>query len=102
MKLLLLLSLLTVSALASEFPADPCPRLERQERELRREVRQLQLEAHRLAERGEYPQKSVELGCEDVLDEATYVDLRLQELRRRLAEVRSSRARSCFSGDDIP
>ena len=102
MKILILLSVLSFSAFASEFPTDPCPRLERQEREVRQEMNLLRIEAAKLAERGLYPQDYDELGCEDVMDDATYVDRRIKNLQKRLKEIRSSLSRYCYRGDDIP
>lgn len=102
MKILILLSLLSFSAFASEFPSDPCPRLERQEREVRHEMNLLRIEAARLAEQGRYPQEYDELGCEDVMDDATFVDRRIKSLQKKLKKIRASRSRYCYRGDDIP
>jgi hypothetical protein len=102
MKLFILLTILSFNAFGSEYPTDPCPRLERQEREINHELRLLRIEAHELAKRGKYPQVFDELGCEDVMDDATYVDRRINSLQKLLKSVRSSRARNCSRGDDIP
>lgn len=99
MKLLIILCALSFNAFASEYPTDPCPRLERQEREINNELRLLRIEAGKLAERGQYPQDFDELGCEDVMDDATYIDRRIKNLKNRQKEIRRSLERNCRAKD---
>ncbi len=102
MKILILLTALSLNAFASEYPSDPCPRLERQERQIREELNVLRAEAHKLSEQGQYPREYDELGCEDVMDDATFVDRRIKSLQKMLKEIRATKSRYCYAGDDIP
>lgn len=102
MKFLILFTILSLNTFASEYPSDPCPGLKRQETMVNKELRLLRIEAHELAERGQYPREFDELGCEDVMDDATFLDRRIKSLQKSLKEIRSSMARYCYRGDDIP
>lgn len=102
MKLTILLALLSFSAFASEHPSDPCPGLERREQNIKHEIGLLRIEARQLSEHGQFPQDYDELGCEDVMDDATYVDRRIKNLQKLLKEVKEAKANHCFSENKIP
>lgn len=106
MKILFTCMLITLSlgALASEKdPVDSCARYQNKLLSLEQELNILHQEAAKLdAEGNYYPSSAADEHCEDVADEATYVSVRITNVRKQILEVRRLVKDNCNSGRVYP
>ena len=106
MKILIASFLVTLSlgTFASEKdPVNPCARYQNKQLALEQELSILQQEASKLdAEGNYYPSSAADEHCEEVADEATYVSVRITNVRKQIIENRRLVKEYCNAGKVYP